>query len=102
MNMLSSFNARTGEVLGELPPTLPTEVDAACEAAASAFETWQSTSGAARATLLRALADALESDREGLVTLADAETALGSPRLNGELDRTAFQLRRFGDIAERG
>ena len=102
MNMLSSFNARTGEVLGELPPTLPTEVDAACDAAASAFETWQSSSGSERAKLLRALADALESDREGLVTLADSETALGSPRLNGELDRTAFQLRRFGDLAERG
>lgn len=102
MNMLSSFNARTGEVLGELIPTLPTEVDAACEAAASAFEMWQSTDGSERARLLRALADALESDRDGLVTLADAETALGSPRLNGELDRTAFQLRRFGDIVERG
>ena len=34
--------------------------------------------------------------------LADEETGLGTARLNGELDRTAFQLRRFGDIAERG
>jgi NADP-dependent aldehyde dehydrogenase len=35
------------------------------------------------------------------VSLADEETALGPVRLNGELDRTAFQLRRFADIAER-
>lgn len=102
MNMLSSFNARTGDVLGELPPTLPTELDAICEAAACAHATWQSTTGAERATLLRALADAMASDREGLVALADAETALGAGRLNGELDRTVFQLRRFADMAERG
>lgn len=100
--MLSSFNARSGEVLGELPSTLPTEVDAACDAAASAFNVWQSARGAERALLLRALATALELDREGLVALADAETALGPVRLNGELDRTAFQLRRFAEIAERG
>lgn len=100
--MLHSINARTGAVLGELAASLPSEVDAACDAAASTLKTWQSSSGSQRATLARALADALESDRDSLVTLADAETALGSPRLNGELDRTAFQLRRFGDIAERG
>jgi acyl-CoA reductase-like NAD-dependent aldehyde dehydrogenase len=55
-----------------------------------------------RATLLRALANTLEQEREALVVLADSETALGLPRLNGELDRTAFQLRHFADIAERG
>lgn len=100
--MLSSFNARSGEVLGELPSTLPTEIDAACDAAASAFNVWQSARGAERALLLRALATAMESDREGLVALADAETALGPVRLNGELDRTTFQLRRFAEMAERG
>ena len=48
-----------------------------------------------------ALATALEQDREKLLELADAETGLGLPRLNGELDRTAFQLRRFATIAGR-
>ena len=33
---------------------------------------------------------------------AELETALGQVRLSGELDRTAFQLRRFADLAERG
>lgn len=102
MNMLSSFDARSGQVLGELPSTLPAEVDAACEAAAAAFKVWLSARGAERALLLRALATALESDREGLVALTDAETALGPVRLNGELDRTVFQLRRFADLAEQG
>lgn len=102
MNLLSSFNARTGEVLGQLPSTSSAGVAAACDAASGAARAWQSTSGVERARLLRALAEALEGDREALVTLADAETALGSARLNGELDRTVFQLRRFADIAERG
>lgn len=98
----SSCNARTGEVLATLPASTAADIDAAANAAASAFPLWQASSGAQRATLLRALAEVLESGREALVALADQETALGPVRLNGELDRTAFQLRRFADIAERG
>jgi NADP-dependent aldehyde dehydrogenase len=37
-----------------------------------------------------------------LVPLADAETRLGSLRLNGELDRTTFQLRGFADQVQAG
>jgi acyl-CoA reductase-like NAD-dependent aldehyde dehydrogenase len=102
MNTLHSFNARTGEVLGEVIATPPAAVDAACNAAGAAFARWQASSGAQRAALLNALASALETERETLVALADQETALGPVRLNGELDRTAFQLRRFATIAERG
>ncbi len=103
MKTLQSFRARTGEALGApLPATTPEQVDAAAAAAGDAFAAWAASSGEQRATLLRGLAAALESDREGLVALADDETALGPVRLNGELDRTAFQLRRFADMAERG
>ncbi|ANY16812.1 aldehyde dehydrogenase (NADP(+)) [Bordetella pseudohinzii] len=102
MNMIPSLDARTGHVLATLAATSPAEVDSACDAALSAFPLWRASSGAQRASLLRALADALEADRESLVGLADAETALGGARLNGELDRTAFQLRRFADLAEGG
>lgn len=55
-----------------------------------------------RAGLLRAMADALEADRESVVALADRETALGAPRLNGELTRTAYQLRCFADALDEG
>jgi acyl-CoA reductase-like NAD-dependent aldehyde dehydrogenase len=103
MKTLQSFKARTGEPLGApLPASTPEQVDACATAAAEAFVDWSSSNGATRASLLRGLAAALEADREGLVALADEETALGPVRLNGELDRTAFQLRRFADIAERG
>ena len=103
MKTLQSYKARTGEALGApLPVSTGEQVDAAATAALASFGDWSSSSAAIRATLLRGLASALEADREGLVALADEETALGPVRLNGELDRTAFQLRRFADIAERG
>lgn len=103
MNTLQSFDARTGAPHGEaLTASTPADIDAAARAAAAAFDTWGRSSGAQRADLLNALAAALEADREALVALADTETALGSARLNGELDRTAFQLRRFAGIAARG
>ena len=102
MKTLQSFQARTGEPLGApQPASTPEQVDAAALAASEAFVGWSASSGATRGALLRALAAALEADREALVSLADEETALGPVRLNGELDRTAFQLRRFADIAER-
>ena len=103
MKTVQSFRARTGEALGNpLPAHTTAQVDAAAVAAGQAFGTWQASEGGTRARLLRGLASALEADREALVTLADEETALGPVRLNGELDRTAFQLRRFADMAERG
>lgn len=103
MKTLLSIRARTGEALGApLPASTPEQVDAAALAASHAFAAWSTSNGATRGALLRGLAAALEADREALVALADDETALGPVRLNGELDRTAFQLRRFADMAERG
>ncbi len=103
MSNLFSFNARTGESTGEpLATSSAAQIDAAVVAAHHAFGDWGRSSGAQRATLLSHLADRLEADRESLVALADLETALGPVRLNGELDRTTFQLRRFADIAQRG
>jgi NADP-dependent aldehyde dehydrogenase len=102
MKTLQSIQARTGEPLGApQPASTPEQVDAAAVAASETFPGWSASSGGTRGALLRALAAALESDREALVSLADEETALGPVRLNGELDRTTFQLRRFADIAER-
>ncbi len=103
MNTLQSINARTGEAHGTpLTPSTAQDIDRAATAAHAAFDAWGRSSGEQRAALLRALADGLEAERETLVPLADLETALGPVRLNGELDRTTFQLRRFADIALRG
>ncbi|MGC2485881.1 MAG: aldehyde dehydrogenase (NADP(+)) [Acidimicrobiales bacterium] len=51
-----------------------------------------------RAELLRAMADELEAEASSLVELAHRETALPMARLEGEVRRTAFQLRFFADV----
>ncbi|GAA2509321.1 aldehyde dehydrogenase (NADP(+)) [Streptomyces gobitricini] len=55
-----------------------------------------------RAAVLRTAADLLEEAEDRLVAVADAETALGSARLTGELARTCFQLRAFAGIVDEG
>lgn len=85
-----------------MTPEIPDPIDTAVAAAAAATDAWAASSAAARATLLRGLAEALEAARETLVPLADRESRLGPVRLNGELDRTAFQLRAFAARVEAG
>ncbi|MDA8523207.1 aldehyde dehydrogenase (NADP(+)) [Acidovorax sp. NCPPB 4044] len=100
---LQSIDARTGQPHGDAwAASSPAAIEAAVAAAAAAADAFAATSAADRAGLLRALAEALESQREALVPLADRESGLGPVRLNGELDRTAFQLRGFADVVERG
>ena len=82
-------------------PARPAPIEAVA-AAADAFEAFSRTSRETRAALLDALADALEAERAALVAAADAETSLGTARLDGEVSRTAFQLRRFAGVARRG
>ncbi|MEU3282324.1 aldehyde dehydrogenase (NADP(+)) [Streptomyces antibioticus] len=55
-----------------------------------------------RAAFLRAAAARLEAAGELLVEVADAETALGPVRLNGELARTCYQLRAFAGLVDEG
>lgn len=101
--MLQSIEARTGVAIGEgWEESTQAAIEAAAQASASASDAFAATSAPQRAALLRSLAAALEGEREALVALADRETGLGLPRLNGELDRTAFQLRGFADVLERG
>ena len=54
------------------------------------------------AELLRAIADSIESKREGLVTSACAETGLPEGRISGEITRTTVQFRLFADLVETG
>jgi len=72
-------------------------VDQAVGAADAVASEWAASTAQTRASLLRGLATGLEEARDELVALADEETHLGAGRLNGELARTAFQLRGFAD-----
>jgi NADP-dependent aldehyde dehydrogenase len=103
MTAVTSTDPRTGHVVATVAEeTTVAQVDALCQLAAQAAPRLERLGRPFRAGVLRALADALEADRETIVGLADRETALGAPRLNGELTRTCFQLRLFADAVEEG
>ncbi len=101
--MLQSIEARTGNPVGaQWSESTQADIDQTVAAAAAVADAFAATSAAQRAGLLRALSTALEAEREALVAVADRETGLGLPRLNGELDRTTFQLRGFADVLDAG
>jgi NADP-dependent aldehyde dehydrogenase len=52
--------------------------------------------------MLRAMADELERDATAIVADADRESALGVPRLTGEVGRSAYQLRLFAEVLADG
>jgi NADP-dependent aldehyde dehydrogenase len=103
MNDVRSIDPRTGEVVEVVAQeTSIDEVDRLCRRAAAAAPLLERMGRAARADLLRRMADALEARRAEIVPMAERETALGEARLNGELTRTCFQLRLFAEVLEEG
>lgn len=79
-----------------------TTVAEAVQDASQAFLAASSATPAERARWLDVIADALEAEKAELVAIAVSETHLGETRLNGELVRTAFQLRLLGDELRTG
>jgi NADP-dependent aldehyde dehydrogenase len=98
-----SFDPRTAQAVEDVgPETSADDVARLCDRAANATAQLEAVGRSGRAAMLRAMADALEADRTLLVETTDRETALGAPRLNGELARTTFQLKFFADVIEDG
>jgi NADP-dependent aldehyde dehydrogenase len=75
----------------------PAQINGAVTAASRTAGDWAQSPAARRASLFHGLADALHAQRDALIAIAHTETSLPLPRLNGELDRTIFQLRGFAD-----
>lgn len=99
----TSIDARTGQPIGEpLHEHAPADVAAAARRAAAAFPSFADVSDRIRAAFLKSLALVLEAHRDSLIDVADRETALGRPRLSGEIDRTTFQLRALADYVSDG
>lgn len=67
-----------------------------------AFAAWSATAPARRADALDAIGDALDAAADELIPVAMAETNLPEGRLRGELKRTTFQLRLFGQLLRDG
>lgn len=100
---MRSIDPRTAEPFGpSWSETTAEDLDRVCAAAAGAAPALRRTSDQQRRAYLAAIANKLDAHRAALVTLADAETALGEARLNGELTRTVFQLRFLGDVVASG
>ena len=98
-----ALNPSTGEQLAPIYfSASTTEVGQAAQLAAEAFPAYSATSGKAKATLLRSIADALDALQQPLAERAHLETALPMPRLLGEVSRTTGQLRTFAALAEEG
>lgn len=99
MTRVISVNPATGvERELNVEETTPEEVNALADRAASVALEFADRPLTWRASLLRAMAEELEARSPALVEMANDETALGTPRLEGELRRTAFQLRFFADV----
>lgn len=80
----------------------PEQVASIVARSKTAWDWFRSEPHTTRAVALEALAGALEHNEDELVGLADKESALGEPRLRGEVARTAFQLRMFATALREG
>ena len=78
------------------------EVDAACAAAAQAFDPFRALGLERRGAFLEAVATELEALGDSLIVRAMAETGLPRARLEGERGRTSSQLRLFADVVRQG
>ncbi len=78
------------------------DLERATTLAANAAPEYASVSGKTKAGFLRTIAEKLEANRAVIVQRAHAETALPLGRLEGEVGRTAGQLRMFADVVEEG
>ena len=96
-------NPATGEPLQPAYFTASIEeVDTAAQLADAAFFSYSTLSNKDRVAFLRSIADALQSSAAVLVERAHLETALPIARLEGEVARTANQLRLFAEVVEEG
>ncbi len=97
-----SIDARSGRPRHAYATATPQEVGAICRRASDLLPVLDEAGPYERAELLDAMAAALDARTTELVAAADAETALGAPRLTSEVARTSGQLRLFADVLREG
>jgi NADP-dependent aldehyde dehydrogenase len=101
--VFTGVNPATGVALpAEFHSAAIAEVDAAVKLASEAFVSYSRWSGKERAALLNRIAELLEANAALIVERGNLETALPAARLQGELARTCFQLRFYGEAAASG
>jgi NADP-dependent aldehyde dehydrogenase len=96
-------NPRTGESLDlAIEDHSSADVARIAQLSHRAWLTYRNASMHDRARVLVTIADALETRCAEVVAIADEESALGEPRLVGEVARTVFQLKMFATALEQG
>jgi NADP-dependent aldehyde dehydrogenase len=101
--VITTIDPRTGTTTAtDLEPTPNEEVRRLAELARKAAPDLARWGRHARAGMLEAIARALETRREELVSVADSETGLGATRLNSELSRSKFQFSLFAEAIREG
>lgn len=100
---LHSLNAATGELLPYyFLKATESEINLACEKAASAFQLFRQKSGVEKAVFLETIAAELVSLGDDLITVCCQETALPQARIEGERSRTVNQLLMFAELLREG
>jgi 2,5-dioxopentanoate dehydrogenase len=98
-----AINPQTGQPIGPAyDDATPTQIDAALQAAHSAFPSLRALPPETRAALLEDIADRIEAIGDLLLDIAHQETALPLPRLTGERARTVSQARLFAQVIREG
>jgi len=89
------LNPATGESLAEVPSSDGADVDAAVEAAKTAFAEWSQTTPRARSEALAKVADAIEADLETIQTLEIDNVGKPESIIEFEMDLTVDNWRFF-------
>ena len=99
----AAINPATGTAIGpEYLWATTCDIDKAAQLAAKAFTEFSRWPGRKRQSLLNRIATLLEANATIIVERANQETALPMARLQGELARTCFQIRLYGEAAASG
>ncbi|RZL97855.1 MAG: aldehyde dehydrogenase family protein, partial [Sphingomonas sp.] len=97
------IEAATGQAIDPAyPVSTLADVDAACAAAAAAFDAYRNTDAGARAAFLEAIGEEIMALGDALLERAGRESGLPAARLTGERGRTIGQLRLFAQVVRDG
>lgn len=96
------FDPTTEEVLGKQAVATSDQVNAALEAAASAWKTWKEVSDADRAGWLRKLADEVEARKARIATVEALNCGKPMREAEGDVDDAIACFRYCANLAERG